>query len=477
MKWEVNVGSNSESGSARISSIREAFSREIVGHSEAVRRLLEWAAVRVRFGGHEASYPALTGPFGSGRTALAQALANGLGLPLLRIELAELTAPDLRGVPRTDGGERGVLRNRLGSEPEAVVLLDGLDRLDGGRAALVLRTLLDPDERFRDRFDGEEVSLARAFVIVTAEHPDRIPAVLRPLVVPIRLVGYDSAEKRAICEQHLIPRALSALGAAGAAVSLTPDAVEQLCSLYAPEAGVRGLRRRVRDVLRRAVARLALGETDAVSVDLADLEVLLGPPPPRFARQRGDVGTALGLVWGRAGGEIALVEALLESQGGAHLGPQAGVRPEALESAVAFLREHADGLGIEGDRVGRANLAVRATLPPRAGGSPATLDLAVLLALTSVATDRPVRAKLAAVGSVTLRGSIRSLPGLPEMVLGAVRAGISTVLVPQAGLEEVTRTLPLSTRSRIELKPVADARSATREALTDIVIARGAFGT
>ncbi|MHC4829213.1 MAG: S16 family serine protease [Planctomycetota bacterium] len=470
-----------------LKSLEAALDARVVGHGRVKRRLLEMAALRQRFGDPVDAGPVLVlaGPEGSGRAALGEALATGLSLPLLRVGLTGLSARDLRGAPREDGGEPGVLLGRLGSAPRGVVLLEGIDRLGGGsqaeRAALVLRTLLAAGETFTDRFAGEAVSLRGAYVLATADHEEGIPQVLRELVEPVGLRGYDSDAKLAITRRHLIPRALEALGASESVVSISPGAFERLCSEYAPEAGVHSLARRVGQLIRRAAARVALGEVESVTVEAADLPEYLGSPPLRAVRVepgRPQVGVALGLLWTHEGGEVALVEALLQGgdaspreHGGQ--GVHSGIRREAVESALAFLQRSADRLGIDSQGLRAREVAVRASTPPRpVANAREGLDLAVLVALTSVATDRPVRADLAAVGGVTLHGAVQPLPGLPEMVLGAARRGVRHVLLPASPAAQVRRALPASTLAAVAIEPVEDAWDAARAALIDIVIAR-----
>jgi len=462
--------------------VRSTFQKRIVGHAAPARRLLEWAAVRTRFRDRQSRAPVLTGPEGSGRGALARALAEGLGLPLRRVVVAGLCARDLRGWPPQEGGERGVLLNRLGIRPGGMVLLDGIDRLDGARAALALRTLLDPRASFQDRCAGEEVRLGQAFCIATAVDPTGIPDPLHDRFEPIPLLGYDPSEKAEIARRHLIPQALSALGLGGEAVEVRPDAIERLASVYAPEAGVRGLRRLVGTLARRAAARLALGGAGRVVIGQGDLEELLGPPPDDFPAGRtgrtGDVGEALGLIWTPEGGRLALVEALPQAAGRAALpaegtGEGGGVRRAALESALACLGRYAETLNIHPDALEDAQVLVRASLRTGLIAKPHEgLDLPALLAVASVATDRPVRHDLAAVGGVSLRGAVRDVPGLAAMVHAAVRRGVRSVLVPASARGSLERALAPSTLAAVELTAVPDALTAIRRALLDVVIAR-----
>jgi ATP-dependent Lon protease len=70
--------------------------------------------------------------------------------------------------------------------------------------------------------------------------------------------------------------------------------------------------------------------------------------------------------------------------------------------------------------------------------------VAIVVALASLATGRPVRSDVAMTGEITLRGAVLPVGGIREKVLAAHRAGIRRVLLPRrnaADLEDVPREL------------------------------------
>ena len=80
-------------------------------------------------------------------------------------------------------------------------------------------------------------------------------------------------------------------------------------------------------------------------------------------------------------------------------------------------------------------------------------------ALASLMTNRPVRNDVAMTGEVSLRGLVLPIGGVKEKVLAALRAGITTVMLPkrnQRDLEEI----PEDARKQLKfvwLETVADA--------------------
>jgi len=63
--------------------------------------------------------------------------------------------------------------------------------------------------------------------------------------------------------------------------------------------------------------------------------------------------------------------------------------------------------------------------------------VAISTALASELSGRPVRKDLAMTGEVTLRGRVLPIGGVKEKVLGALRAGITDIILPKANEADV----------------------------------------
>jgi ATP-dependent Lon protease len=190
---------------------------------------------------------------------------------------------------------------------------------------------------------------------------------------------------------------------------------------------------------------VADGAAGPFAVSPAMAEDLLGVPriTPEMALKRDNVGVATGLAWTASGGEILFVEATTMPGKGrliltGHLGT---VMKESAQAALSYARskcvEFAVGPHVFGD------IDVHVHVPegaiPKDGPS---AGITMATAIISVLTGRPVKRSVAMTGEITLRGNVLPIGGVKEKVLAARRAGVDTVILPEANrknLEDVPK--------------------------------------
>ncbi len=292
--------------------------------------------------------------------------------------------------------------------------------------------------------------------IATANQLDTIPGPLRDRMEIIHLPGYTEEEKLEIARRYLIKRQLESNGLTPAQVNLTDAAIRALIGDYTREAGVRNLEREIGAVLRSAAMKIAEGQAQSLTVDAADLHAILGPS--RFdnevAQRTAVPGVATGLAWTPVGGDILFIEATrVPGSGKLILTGQLGdVMKESAQAALTLAKM------VLGESLDKNDLHVHvpAGATPKDGPS---AGVAMFLALVSLLADKPVRSDVAMTGEISLRGLVLPIGGVKEKVLAALRAGITTVMLPrrnQRDLEDV----PASAREKLEfvwLETVDDA--------------------
>jgi ATP-dependent Lon protease len=209
-------------------------------------------------------------------------------------------------------------------------------------------------------------------------------------------------------------------------------------------------------------------------VDRGDVRPLLGRPrvhPEKMARED-QVGIATGMYYTPAGGDIMFVEAsLMRGKGELILTGQLGdVMKESARAAWTFARSHAGWLGIEEREFERdIHIHVPAGSIPKDGPS---AGIAMASAVVSALSKRPVRNDVAMTGEITISGRVLPIGGLKEKILGAVRAGITQIVIPKEN-EPDLEDLPEEVRRDIEVFPVSTLAEALAVTIRDTALQEG----
>ncbi len=85
-------------------------------------------------------------------------------------------------------------------------------------------------------------------------------------------------------------------------------------------------------------------------------------------------------------------------------------------------------------------------------------------ALASPFSDTPVRSDVAMTGEITLRGLVLPIGGLKEKSLAAMRAGITTVIIPKLNEKDLV-DIPEEAKEKIQFVPVETVDEVLQTAL------------
>ena len=85
------------------------------------------------------------------------------------------------------------------------------------------------------------------------------------------------------------------------------------------------------------------------------------------------------------------------------------------------------------------------------------------MAMYSAISGKPARSDVAMTGEITLRGEVLSIGGLNEKLLAAQRSGITTVLIPEENMKDLSE-IPVKVKEGLKLIPI----STIEEALTHV---------
>ncbi|HTV98133.1 MAG TPA: endopeptidase La [Steroidobacteraceae bacterium] len=464
---------------------RAILDEDHYGLEKVKRRILEFLAVRKLNPQGRSPILCFVGPPGVGKTSLGQSIAKALGLQFRRVSLGGVhDEAEIRGHRRTYIGSLPgniVQALRKAGRRNPVLMLDEVDKLSAsyqGDPFSALLEVLDPEQNntFRDNYLGVPFDLSKVLFIGTANVLDSIPAPLRDRMEIIELAGYTEEEKLQIARRYLLARQLAANGLKSDQVTVSDEALRRVIVDYTREAGVRNLERQIGALLRNAAVSIASGRATGVSIDVADIQGILGAP--RFendvALRTSVPGVATGLAWTPAGGDILFIESSrVRGNGKLILTGQLGeVMKESAQAAVTLIKSQADRLGIDPSALDNSDLHIHvpAGAIPKDGPS---AGVAMATSLASLLTQRTVRADVAMTGEISLRGVVLPVGGIKEKCVAAARAGIRTVILPARNRRDL-EDIPESARNRLEFVWAERIEEVLARALEDAPVRRAA---
>jgi ATP-dependent Lon protease len=137
---------------------------------------------------------------------------------------------------------------------------------------------------------------------------------------------------------------------------------------------------------------------------------------------------------------------------------------ESAQAALSLVKARSLDLGVEAAIFEKSDIHVHvpAGATPKDGPS---AGVAMFIALASLLTGRSVRSDTAMTGEISLRGLVLPVGGIKEKVLAALRAGITTVLLPARNRREFEE-IPAEARDKLKfvwLERVDEALAAALE--------------
>jgi len=396
-----------------------------------------------------------------------------------------------------------------------------------GDPSAALLEVLDPAQNhsFRDHYLDVELDLSQVMFLATANVADTIPGPLLDRMEVIRFDGYTSEEKLAIAKGYLWPRQRDRNGLREDEVEISDDVIRTIIAEYTREAGVRNLERELGTILRKTATRIAATQSEPeshaadepakdarasgkqpaadqkpavdqkkavkgakakkptgkqarpeaistpVKIGLDAVRDALGRQKffQESAARTATPGVATGLAVTGAGGDVLFIEATAMKSGGSSgnglvlTGQLGDVMKESARIALSYVRGHADDMGIDESAFeGREfHVHVPAGAIPKDGPS---AGVAMVTALASLLSGRPVKHTVGMTGEVTLQGRVLPIGGLKQKALAAHAAGLTDVILPERNRGDLDE-IPEEVREQMTFHPVMTVQEVLDRAL------------
>ena len=445
------------------------------GLEKIKERIVEYLAVQARSPKVRGPILCLVGPPGVGKTSLGKSIAKATGRQFVRMSL---------GGVRDESEIRGHRRTYIGSMPGKIVqgmkkaktsnplfLLDEIDKLGAdwrGDPASALLEVLDPEQNstFADHYLEVDYDLSDVMFVTTA-NTLRMPQPLLDRMEIIRIPGYTEDEKVEIAKRHLLPKQGEAHGLKKEEWSVSDEALLELVRTHTREAGVRNLEREIATLARKAVKEIVTAKTKKVSITKKNLEKFAGVPKFRYGETEAEdmVGVVTGLAWTEVGGEILTIESVLLPGKGVirQTGKLGDVMQESVAAAYSYIRSRATQFGVKPPFFDKRDIHVHVPegATPKDGPS---AGIAMATSIVSAITGIPIRKDIAMTGEITLRGRVLPIGGLKEKLLAALRAGITTVVIPKDNEKDLIE-IPDNVKKGLTIIPVSHVDEVITRAL------------
>ncbi len=385
---------------------------------------------------------------GVGKTSLGKSIARALGRKFVRISLGGVKdEAEIRGHRRTYvGAMPGKIIQSLkqAGTNNPVFVLDEIDKLGAdykGDPSSALLEVLDPEQNFsfRDHYINLPFDLSNVMFIATANMADTIPPALRDRMEIINLSGYTSEDKIKIAQRHLVPKQLKENGMDDRNIKFTDKVLLKVITEYSKEAGVRTLERLIGKMCRKIAKLIATDKEIPKKITTQLVEKFLGCPMyiSEEKNKSDEIGISTGLAWTQYGGEILMIEVASSKGTGLKLTGNLGeIMKESASTALSYVKTMAQQYGISEDYFQNNEIHIHfpSGAVPKDGPS---AGVAIATAIISHVTGKPVSKDVAMTGEISLSGKVLPIGGLKEKSLAAMRAGIKTVIAPEANRKDL----------------------------------------
>jgi len=423
----------------------QILERDHYGLKDAKEKVLDYLAVKTLNPSMNGAILCLSGPPGIGKTSLVKSIAESMGRKFVRVSL---------GGVRDEAEIRGHRRTYVGSMPgkimkamkeagtkNPVILLDEIDKMSNdykGDPASAMLEVLDPEQNksFEDHYIDMPFDLSKVFFVATANDLRTVSAPLRDRMDILQLSSYTEFEKLHIAQNFLLKQAQKENGLADIDIKIPDKVMFKLIDEYTREAGVRNLKREIINICRKIAREVVEKDIKKFNLKASDLEKYLGKAkfrPEKSRKAVGKVGVVNGLAWTAVGGVTLDVQGVdTAGKGDVTLtGTLGNVMKESASVAMTYVKANLKKYPPKDENFFK-DRAIHLHFPegatPKDGPS---AGITITTAIVSVLTNRKVRQDIAMTGEITITGDVLAIGGVREKVIGAHRAGIKEVILPE----------------------------------------------
>ena len=312
-----------------------------------------------------------------------------------------------------------------------------------GDPASSLLEVLDKEQNkyFVDHYIEEPFDLSKVMFILTANYIERIPEELRDRLEIIEISSYTEYEKFNICKNYIIPNGIKKHGLENYNIEFTDDAIFKIIRNYTKEAGVRELERKVYSIFRKLIKKIVVEKQETLNIiDEGMVKELLGNEI--FIDTVNDLKENVGIVNGMSytiyGGDILKIEVNFYEGDGKIIttGSLGNVFVESAKIALSYIKSNYKRFNIDYEKLSKSDIHIHVPEGAVKKDGPSA-GITITTAIISAFTNLKIGSNISMTGEITLRGDILPVGGLKEKIIGAKKAGIKKIFIPEGNEQEV----------------------------------------
>lgn len=483
LPWNIYTETNLD-----IQEAEKILNQDHYGLDQIKERVLEFLSVlklknqkKEIYKGNSTNILCFVGPPGVGKTSIGKSISKALNRKFISSSLGGIRdEAEIRGHRRTYVGAmpgRIIQEIRQAGTSNPVFMMDEIDKISDsfmGNPSAALLEVLDPEQNshFTDHYLEVPYNLSQVFFITTCNLLDTIPPALRDRLEIIEFPGYSEDEKYHIAKTFLIEKEKELNGINK--VNFTEKAIRKIIQEYTREAGVRSLERQIATIFRKLAKEIVTSKVaeENIRIDSDNISKFLGPAKfkPIVAEHHDQIGTSPALAWTQAGGDIVFVEvATMKGDGKLTLTGQLGeVMKESCMAALSYIRSRSKDFGLRENFHQETDIHVHVPegAVPKDGPS---AGVAIVTAMISALTKKPIRKDIGMTGEITLRGEVLDVGGIKQKIIAASRAELNHIFIP-LGNEKDLVDIPPEIKRRLKIEAISDINSVLKQAIIGLEI-------
>ena len=426
-----------------ISKIRNILNERHYGMEKVKETILESLAMRHFMKKNDNKTPiilCLAGSAGTGKTSIAEAIAEALGKKFEKISMSGVsTTFELTGLTKgyTSAAPGRIIKTlaKFGCD-DPLILLDEIDKINQ-RIEGVLLEILDPDQnkRFRDEFLELEYDLSNVMFLATANDLSEVSEPLKSRMEIIYLEDYNLEQKVEIAKNYIVPSINKKIGSK---LFFSDDILKYVIQNYTNEAGVRKLKTILMKVYGK-IAKEWLEKKKKLKVTLENIDSFIcADKIPNISlklnTEESKIGKVLGMGVTLLGGKVMVIQTVVMPGNGKIIitGNLSEVMKEGINVAITYLRTKTEEYHLKNPNFYKENdIHVHFSENAIQKDGPSA-GIAITTCILSALKKVELKQDTAFTGEITILGEVLPVGGVEKKIEGAYKSGIRKFFVPKA---------------------------------------------